>query len=125
MNNVQLIGRLTHDPVYRELPGSNGAHVTELRLAVQGMGAGSRDAVGFIDAVSYTMTEKAAGTISKGWLVAVAGRLEHETWERDGVTRSKHRVVTSRVEFLAAPRSADSVSDVGETDAADEADIPF
>jgi hypothetical protein len=66
MNNAQLIGRLTQDPAYRELPGSNGGHVTELRLAVQGMGAGSRDAVGFIDAVSYTMTEKAAGTISKG-----------------------------------------------------------
>jgi single stranded DNA-binding protein len=125
MNNVQFIGRLTQDPVYRELPGSNGGHVTDLRLAVQGMGAGSRDAVGFIDAVSYTMTEKAARTVGKGWLVAVAGRLEHETWERDGVKRSKHRVVTSRVEFLAAPHSADSESHIGETDAPDETDIPF
>jgi single-stranded DNA-binding protein len=111
--------------VHHELPGSNGGHVTELRVAVQGIGAGSRDAVGFIDAVSYTMTEKAAATISKGWLVAVAGRLEHATWERNGVARSKHRVVTSRVEFLVAPRSADSESHIGGTEAADETDIPF
>jgi single-stranded DNA-binding protein len=89
------------------------------------MGAGSRNAVGFIDAVSYTMTEKAAGTISKGWLIAVTGRLEHETWERDSVSRSKHRVVSDRVEFLVAPRSADSELGISESEPTEDADIPF
>ena len=127
MNNIQLTARLAQHPVYNELPGTDGKHVTELRLAVKGMGSGNRDAVGYIDVVSYTMTEKAAATIDTGWLVAVAGRLEHQTWEKDGVKRSKHRIVASRVEFLAAPRNADSEPDVTDFEPAgvSDDDVPF
>ena len=60
------------------------------------------------------MTEKAAQTIETGWLVAVAGRLEHQTWETDGVKRGKHRIVASRVEFLTAPRNGDGEPDVSD-----------
>ena len=60
------------------------------------------------------MTEKAAQTIGKGWLVALAGRVEHQTWEKDGQKRGKHRVIASRVEFLAAPRNGDREPDVTE-----------
>jgi len=130
MNTIQLTARLAQDPFYRPLPGTDGKHVTELRLAVRGMGSASRDAVGYIDVVSYTMTEKAASTIGTGWLIAVAGRLEHQTWEKDGQKRGKHRVVASRVEFLAAPRNGNSEPDVpvDVTDlepASDHDDIPF
>jgi single-stranded DNA-binding protein len=125
MNNTQLTARLAREPVHRELPGSDGKHVTELRLAVNGMGSGGRDAVGYIDLVSYTMTEKAAQTIGTGWLVAVDGRLEHQTWEKGGVKRGKHRVVASRVEFLAAPRNGDSEPDISEFEPADGDDVPF
>ena len=125
MNNIQLTGRLAQEPAYRTLPGTDGKHVTELRLAVKGMGAGDRDAVGYIDVVSYTMTEKAAQTIGTGWLVAVAGRLEHQTWEKDGQKRGKHRVIASRVEFLAAPRNGDSEPDITEFEPAAEDDVPF
>ena len=97
MNSTQLTARVAQEPVYRELPGPDGKHVTELRLAVKGMGSGERDAVGYIDVVSYTMTEKAAQTIGTGWLVAVSGRLEHQTWEKDGVKRSKRWVRWSGV----------------------------
>ena len=126
MNSIQLTGRLAQDAVYRELPGSDGKHVTELRLAVNGMGSGGRDAVGYIDVVSYTMTEKAAQTIGKGWLVAVAGRVEHQTWEKDGQKRGKHRVTAGRVEFLTAPRNGDSEPDITEFEPDDVGDdVPF
>ena len=126
MNSTQLTARIAQQPAYRELPGTDGKHVTELRLAVKGMGSGHRDAVGYIDVVSYTMTEKAAQTIDTGWLVAVSGRLEHQTWEKDGQKRSKHRIVAGRVEFLAAPRNGAGDPDVGEFEptAADD-DVPF
>ena len=126
MNSTQLTARIAQEPVYRELPGTDGKHVTELRLAVKGMGSGERDAVGYIDVVSYTMTEKAAQTIDTGWLVAIAGRLEHQTWEKDGVKRGKHRIVASRVEFLAAPRNGDSEPDVSAFEPDDVGDdVPF
>jgi single-strand DNA-binding protein len=126
VNSIQLTARLAQHPVYRELPGTDGKHVTELRLAVKGMGSGDRDAVGYVDVVSYTMTEKAAQTIDTGWLVAVAGRLEHQTWEKDGVKRGKHRIVASRVEFLAAPRNGDGEPDVSDFEPDDVGDdVPF
>lgn len=125
MNSIQLTGRLAQHPVYRTLPATDGKHVTELRLAVTGMGSGDRDAVGYIDAVSYTMTEKAAQTLGKGWLVALAGRVEHQTWEKDGQPRGKHRVVASRVEFLAAPRNGDSEPDGSDFEPTATDDIPF
>ena len=126
MNSTQLTARLAQEPMYRTLPGTEDKHVTELRLAVKGMGSGNRDAIGYIDVVSYTMTEKAAQTIGTGWLVAVAGRLEHQTWENDGVKRQKHRIVASRVEFLAAPRNGDSEPDIADFDPNDvDDDIPF
>ena len=127
MNSTQLIGRIAQEPVYRELPGSEGRHVTELRLVVKGMGSGGRDKPGYIDVVSYTMSERAAETIGTGWLVAVSARLEHQTWETDGHKRSKHRLVASHVEFLAAPRSDASEPDVSDFESAGAAgdDIAF
>jgi len=66
------------------------------------------------------------GADGTGWLVAVSGRLEHQTWEKDGVKRSKHRVVASRVEFLAAPRNGASEPDVSDFEPAGaDDDIPF
>jgi len=124
MNNTQLTGRLAQEPVYRTLPGTDGKHVTELRLAVNGMGSGGRDAVGYIDVVSYTVTEKATQTIAKGWLVAVDGRVEHQTWEKDGQPRGKHRITAGRVEFLAAPRNGDSEPDISDLEP-DGDDVPF
>jgi single-strand DNA-binding protein len=125
MNSIQLTGRIAQEPVYRTLPGTDDKHVTELRLAVKGMGTGDRDAVGYIDVVSYTMTEKAAQTIGKGWLVAIAGRVEHQTWEKDGQKRGKHRVTASRVEFLTAPRNGDE-PDAAELEPAEDTDeVPF
>jgi single-stranded DNA-binding protein len=126
MNSIQLTGRIAQEPAYRTLPGTDGKHVTELRLAVKGMGSSARDAVGYIDVVSYTMTDKAAQTIGTGWLVAVDGRVEHQTWEKDGQKRGKHRVVASRVEFLAAPRNGNSEPDVADFEPAEDSDdIPF
>jgi single-stranded DNA-binding protein len=110
MNNIQITGRLTADPTYRELPGTDGKHVVELRLAVRGMGRGGRDQAGFINVNDYTMTEKAAATIGQGWLVAVDGRLEHDQWEdNDGTKRQTYRL-NGQVEFLAAPADTTEAS---------------
>ena len=115
MNNYTGTGRLAADPVGKEL--SNGGYVCELRLAVDGMGRGSRNEVGYIDVHSYGDSGKsAARVLSKGWLVAVTGRVEHNTWEQDGQKRSKH-IVIGHVEFLAAPRG-----NSGET--ADNEEVP-
>ena len=101
MNSVQLIGRLTRDPELRAT--GDGGPVCSLRLAVDRMGRGAE--VGFIDVAVWGKPAQAcAEHLSRGWLVAVAGRLEYREWTaQDGSRRSGHAVVGS-VDFRAAPR---------------------
>jgi Single-strand binding protein family len=96
MNKIQLTGRLAQDPTYRTLPGNDRKHVTELRLAVKGMGSGNRDAAGYIDVVSYTMTEKARPDARHRLARRGRCRIGHQTWEQNGQKRGKHRVVAGR-----------------------------
>ncbi len=49
--------------------------------------------------------EAAAEYLSKGWLVAVDGRLEYGEWEAEGSKRHDYSVI-GNVEFLTAPRPA-------------------
>lgn len=103
MNSYQATGRLVADPVGKEL--SETGYVCELRIAVDGMARSGRDETGYIDVHSFGESGKAAARVlSKGWLVAVDGRLQHETWEQDGQKRTTYRVI-GHVEFLAAPKN--------------------
>jgi single-strand DNA-binding protein len=101
MNSVNITGRLTTDPELRSLP--SGESVCKLRLAVGGMGTGRQ--AGYIDVSCFGGGgEAAAEVLSKGWMVAVDGRLAYREWENeDGSKRHDYEVVGS-VEFLAAPR---------------------
>jgi single-strand DNA-binding protein len=101
-NHIHLTGRLTQDPVLKGQ--ENGNPVCQLRLAVDGMSPGRE--TGFINVATFGAPgEAAARTLSKGWLVAVDGRLQQQSWDQDGERRSTYAVVGS-VEFLAAPRGA-------------------
>jgi single-strand DNA-binding protein len=100
INKLICTGRLTKDPELKALP--SGTNVCELRLAVDGMGRGRE--VGFINvSVFGNSAEAAAKYLTKGWLVAVDGRLEYGEWESEGTKRHDYSVV-GNVEFLAAPR---------------------
>ncbi len=100
MNRITITGRLTADPELRKLP--NDTQACQLRLAVEGMGRGNEP--GYIDVVSYGAGGGAAARIlTKGWLVAVDGRIEWRSWEKDDTKRQAHRVV-GQIEFLAAPK---------------------
>ena len=115
MNSYQATGRLTRDPELRSLP--SGDSVCEMRLAIDGMGRGGRNEVGYLDVSTYGKPgEAAADVLSKGWLVAFDGRLEYHEWDGDHGKRSAIRGVGS-VEFLAAPKGArngDAASDEAE-----------
>ena len=103
MNNITLTGRLTRDPELRTLP--SGTPVASLRLAVEGMGRGSRDEVGYVNVSVFAKPgEAAARVLSKGWLVAVDGRLEYGEWETEDGSKRHDYTVIGNVEFLAAPK---------------------
>src|ERR1035441_5963653 len=103
INKYLCTGRLTKDPELKALP--SGTSVCELRLAVDGMGRGRE--VGCINvSVFGSGGEDAAPSLSKGWLVAVDGRLEYGEWDSEGTKRHDYNVV-GNVEFLTAPRPAE------------------
>jgi single-strand DNA-binding protein len=103
MNHITLTGRLTQDPEQRTLPGGNT--LCRLRLAVDGMGRG-RDEVGYVNVSAFgNPGEAAARVLTKGWLVAVDGRLQYGEWETDDGTRRHDYEIVGNVEFLAAPRT--------------------
>jgi len=110
VNSIQLTGRLVRDPEMRSV--SEDTKVCTIRLAVDGMGRGGRDETGYVNVVSFGKSaQAAANTLSKGWLVAVNGRLQHETWEaQDGSKREGYSVV-GHVEFLARPRNDEAASE--------------
>jgi single-strand DNA-binding protein len=116
MNSITLTGRLTRDPELGSLP--SGDPVCKLRLAVDGMAPGRE--TGYVDVATFGKPGQAAARVlTKGWLVAVDGRLEYSTWENDGQTRHAYRVVGS-VEFLAAPKGEGNSAESAKSEAAPE-----
>jgi single-strand DNA-binding protein len=101
MNSINITGRLARDPELRSLP--NGGSVCKLRLAVEGLASGNETA--YINASCFGAGGQAAARVlSKGWLVAVSGRLAYDEWETAGGAKRHDYEVVGRVEFLAAPK---------------------
>jgi len=101
LNKVVLIGRLTRDPEIRHIP--SGAAVTTFTLAVNRNFTnqqGEREA-DFIPIVVWRgLAETCARYLSKGRLVAVSGRIQTRSYERDGQRRYITEIVGDEVVFL-------------------------
>lgn len=110
LNQVVLIGRLTHDPELRYTAGS-GIPVTTFSLAVDRPFTnqqGEREA-DFIKIVTWRkQAENCANFLKKGSLAAVVGRLQIRSYEdNEGVKRKVTEVVADNVRFLDRGRSQD------------------
>jgi single-strand DNA-binding protein len=107
MNAIQITGRLTTDPELRTLP--SGEKACRLRLAVESMSRNRE--TGYINVTSFGPSgEAAARILTKGWLVAVAGRLDYHDWETDTGSKRHEYEIVGNVEFLAATRGDGSTS---------------
>ena len=95
VNQVILLGRLTRDAELRTTGG--GKNVTEFSLAVDK----GNDEASFFDVVAWEKTaELVSQYTSKGSKVLVQGRLDQQSWEKDGQKRSKVVVIANDVTFL-------------------------
>ncbi len=139
MNKVTLIGRLTKDPEVRYSSGSQTA-VARFSLAIDRAkkANGEDGGTDFPNIVAFGKTaELVEKYVTKGQQIAVEGRIQTGSYERDGVKHYTTDIVAERVEFLgkkdqsldALPKGIekakdeDSVYDVF-TNIADD-DIPF
>ena len=94
MNKTILIGRLTKDP---ELKGNDKVY-TRFTLAVDRVGSEGAD---FIPIVVFgKQAENAVKYLVKGRKVAVEGRINTGSYEKDGKKVYTTDVIAERVEFL-------------------------
>lgn len=97
MNKVFLCGRLTKDPDIRTFDG--GKMVAKFGLAVNR--TYDRETADFFDIECWGKTaELVARYVVKGKQVIIEGELRIDTYERDGVKRTKTVVKADRVEFI-------------------------
>lgn len=98
-NQVILAGNLTRDIELRYTP--NGTAVADAGLAINRVFKDVKETT-FVDITLWGKTaEVAAEYLTKGSSVLIVGRLQLDTWEKDGEKRSKMKVVCERMEMLS------------------------
>lgn len=106
MNRVVLVGRLTKDAELRYTP--NGTAVASFTVAVNRPfmnQRGEREA-DFISVIAWRkIAENVANHTTKGSLIAVDGRLQTRSYEKDGRRVYVTEVVADSVQFLGCSGS--------------------
>jgi len=88
MNSISLVGRAGSDPEVRYL--DSGKVVAKLPLAVRrAYSRGEVDTDWFSLEIWGKTAEVAANYVRKGSQISVTGRLEFDSWEKDGQRREK------------------------------------
>lgn len=97
MNQAVLIGRLTKDVEIKT--GASGKTYANITLAIDRPGHDQG-----ADFPQITVFDKQAENLAKysgkGFLVAVKGRIQTSTFEKDGKKQYKTEIIANRVEFL-------------------------
>ena len=105
-NQAIIMGNLTRDPELRAIP--SGQQVASFAVATNRTWndpSGERkEAVEFHEVVAWgKLGELAAQYLAKGRKVMVIGRLQTQSWEKDGVKRQRTEIVASDINFLDSP----------------------
>lgn len=130
MNKVILIGRLVADPEIRYT--QSGKAVASYRLAVdRPFKQDGQQEADFINCVAWGKTGEFSGNyLRKGTKIAVEGRIQTGSYEKDGVKHYTTDIVVDRHEFCesrSSGQAATANSNAGQafTDMDDDGDLPF
>ena len=104
-NKVILMGNLTRDPDMRTV--GSGMKVARLRLAVnerrRNRDGQLQDFPIFVDVDVWDKSAELCGQyLVKGSGILVEGRLQQDTWEKNGVKHSALKVRATAVKFLSS-----------------------
>ena len=134
-NKVILMGNLTRDPDVRAT-GTSGMKVARLGVAInerrRDRNGNVQDFPVFVDVDAWDKLAELCGQyLAKGSSVLVEGRLQMDSWEKDGVKHQKLKVRANTIKSLPkGDRFANGPKPVAEpvaseTSEGDSADIPF
>jgi single-strand DNA-binding protein len=114
-NQAIVMGNLTRDPEVRSTPG--GQQVASFAVATNrtwnDQASGERkEAVEYHEIVAWGKLGELAGQyLAKGRKVMVVGRLATQSWEKDGIKRSRTEIVASDINFLDRPGEGGATTD--------------
>ena len=119
-NKVFLIGNLARDPEMRYTTA--GIPVTKFSIAVNRR---VKDEVDFFNIVAWRKLAEICGEyLSKGKRVSIEGRLEIDTYEKEGKQRIWAQIIADDVQILSR-KDEDTRSEEPSAPVANEEDIPF
>lgn len=126
LNSVNLIGRLTADPVLRFTNGS-GIPVAGFSVAVprrRPKDESKEQVTDFINIVAWQGTaEFVTNNFTKGQPIGISGRFQQRKYtDRNGVLRYVHEVVAENVAFAGFKREDSQNTSTAETDYAEDFD---
>lgn len=106
MNNFSLVGRLTADPVVKDLDG--GKKVSNITVAVQ-RPFKNQDGLYETDFIPITLWQGLAESLStycvKGSQIAVSGRMQMKTTFLQDQQIQMIEVIAEKISFLSSPKS--------------------
>ncbi|MFI5240389.1 MAG: single-stranded DNA-binding protein [Candidatus Saccharimonadia bacterium] len=102
-NQAIIMGNLTRDPELRTT--TTGQQVASFAVATnrqwQDQSGQKQEAVEFHEIVAWgKLGELAAQYLAKGRKVMVVGRLQTQSWEKDGIKRQRTEIVANDISFL-------------------------
>ena len=106
-NKVIVMGNLTRDPDVREV-GMNAVKVCRFSLAInerrKDRSGNVIDMPTFVDVDAWDKLGELCGQyLKKGRSVLVEGRLQSDTWEKDGQKHQKLKIRAATVKFMPQP----------------------
>lgn len=116
MNKVILIGRLTADPEIRYSQGETSTCIARYRLAVDRRfkREGDEQTADFISCVAFGKAgEFVEKYLHKGTKIAVIGRIQTGSYEKDGVKHYTTDVIVEEQEFAESKNSSSGSNDTG------------
>lgn len=107
MNKAILIGRLGQDPELKELSGTTLCNLSVATSERKKVGGEWQDATEWHRVTVFGKTaENAAKYLAKGSQLAVEGRIQTRTYEKDGEKRYATEIIAYQVEFIGAKSEA-------------------
>ena len=124
LNKVLLLGNLTRDPELRYI--ASGTAVCSFGIAVNEKyksGDEWKEKVHFVDITVWgKQGENVAQYLNKGSQALIDGKLNYQTWEKEGEKRSKLEVVANNVQFLDGKKAS---TDKGSSSKLPDPTMPF
>ena len=113
INMVVLVGRLVRNPEVIER--DNGKKVSRVTLAVNRKFK-SNDGLYHTDFIDCVLWNNFATNVSeycsKGDLIGVRGRIQVETYEKDGLKKKLTDVVAESITFLSSTKAKENIQEI-------------